>query len=87
MGRTCNQESFIQQGSHSNGRRDEELPRQAATKRICDLQTSSAKNIKGASVKVRGSQRNNPQKQGLNRYYDDTKFISFNSYSEHEWAK
>jgi hypothetical protein len=32
-----------------NGRRDKELPRQAATKRICDLQTSSARNFKGDS--------------------------------------
>ena len=26
------------------------------------------------------------KKKGLNRYYDDTKFISFNSNSEREWA-
>ena len=36
--------------------------------------------------KRKGAQRNNPQKQGLNRYYDDSKFISFNSNSEREWA-
>ena len=36
-------------------------------------------------VKERESQRNNSQKQGLNTYYD-TKFISFNSNSEREWA-
>ena len=32
-----------------NGRRDKELPRQAETERICDLQTSSARNFKGDS--------------------------------------
>ena len=52
------------------------------TERICDHQTSSVRNIKGEEV-----QGNNPQKWGLNRYHDDTKFISFNSNSEHEWAK
>ena len=34
-----------------NGRRDKELPRQAANERICDLQTSSARNIKGELLK------------------------------------
>ena len=29
--------------------RDEDLPRQAGTERICDLQTSSARNFKGDS--------------------------------------
>ena len=33
----------------------------------------------------RGCQKN-PQKQGLNSYYDDTKFISFHSNFECEWA-
>ena len=32
-----------------NGRRDKELPRQEGTERICDLQTSSARNFKGYS--------------------------------------
>ena len=68
-------------------RRDKELPRQAETERICDHQAGSARNTKGDSVIEREAQGNNPQKQGLNRYYDDTKFISFNSNSEHEWAK
>ena len=36
-------------------RRDKELPRQAETERICDHQTSSARNIKGDPVKERGS--------------------------------
>ena len=36
--------AFIQ-----NGRRDKELPRQAASERICNLQTSSARNFKGDS--------------------------------------
>ena len=36
------------------------------------------------TLKKRGSTRNNPQKQGLNRYHDDTKFISFNSNSERD---
>ena len=49
---------------------------------------NSARNIKEDSVKKKEEvQRNNPQNQGLNRYYDDTKFISFNSNSECEWAK
>ena len=38
-------------------------------------------------LKKEEAQRNNPRKQGLNRYCDDTKFISFSSYSEGEWAK
>ena len=33
---------------------DKELPIQTETERICDHQTSSARNIKGASVKERG---------------------------------
>ena len=36
-------------------------------------------------LKKEEAQINNPQKQGLNRYHD-TKFISFNSNSEREWA-
>uniref|UniRef100_A0A8I3PBI3 L1 transposable element RRM domain-containing protein n=1 Tax=Canis lupus familiaris TaxID=9615 RepID=A0A8I3PBI3_CANLF len=35
---------------------------------------------------LRRSQWNNPQTQGLNRYHDDTKLISFNSNSERERA-
>ena len=42
--------------------------------------------LRGTLQKKEEAQRNNPQKQGLNRYYDDTKFISFNSNSEREWA-
>ena len=42
--------------------------------------------LKGTLQKKEEAQRNNPQKQGLNRYYDDTKFISFKSNSDHEWA-
>ena len=41
---TLSSKVFIQ-----NRRRDKELPRQAGTERICDLQTSSAKNFKGNS--------------------------------------
>ena len=40
--------------------------------------------LRGTLSKKEGDQGNNPQRQGLNRYYDDTKFISFNSNSEHE---
>ena len=53
--------------------------------RVCDHEASSARNTKGDSV-IEEVQGNNPQKQGLNRYHDDTKFISFNSNSEREWA-
>ena len=35
--------------SIQNGRRDKELSRQAGTERICDLQSSSARNFKGDS--------------------------------------
>ena len=47
-----------------NGRRDKELPRQAGTERICDLQTSSARNFKEDSVKERGSPRKQSTKTG-----------------------
>ena len=44
--------------------------------------------LRGSTLeKKEEGQRNNPQKQGLNRYYNDIKFISFNSKSEHEGAK
>ena len=42
--------------------------------------------LRGTLLKKEEAQRNNSQKQGLNRYYDDTKFISFNSNSERERA-
>ena len=44
--------AFIQ-----NRRTDKELPREAETERICDHQSSSARNIKGDSVKERGSRK------------------------------
>ena len=43
--------------------------------------------VRGILQKKEEAQGNNLQKQGLNRYYDDTKFISFSSDSEREWAK
>ena len=43
--------------------------------------------LRGTLYKKEEVQGNNPQKQGLNRNHDDTKFISFNSNSECEWAK
>ena len=42
--------------------------------------------LRGTLQKKEEVQGNNPQKQGLNRYHDDTKFISFNTNFEHEWA-
>ena len=47
-----------------NRRRDKELPRQAGTERICDIQTSSARNFKGDSVIERGSPREQSTKTG-----------------------
>ena len=70
-----------------NGRKDKELPRQAETETIRDYQTRSARNIKDDPVEKEDAQINSPQKQGLNRCYNDTKFISFNSNYEREWAK
>ena len=42
--------------------------------------------LMGDTLKERGHP-NNPQKQRLNRYYDDTKIISFKNNSEREWAE
>ena len=65
--------------------REKELPRQVETERICDHEATSGRNKKKDSV-IEEIQGNNPQKQGLNRYHDDTKFKSFNSNSERDWA-
>ena len=42
--------------------------------------------LRGTLQKKEELQGNNPQKQGLNRYHDDAKLISFNSNSEYERA-
>ena len=42
--------------------------------------------LRGTLQKKEEDQRNNPQKQGMNRYYDETKFTSYNSDSERAWA-
>ena len=42
--------------------------------------------LRGTLQKKEEVQGNSPQKQGLNRYHDDTKFIPYNSNSEREWA-
>ena len=42
--------------------------------------------LRGPCKRNRKPKEISHKKQGLNRYYDDTKFISFNSNSEREWA-
>ena len=53
--------------------------------KICDHQPSSARNTKGESV-IEEVQGNNPQKQGRNRYHDDTEYLSFNRNFGYEWV-